>query len=161
MHGETAKLGGVKAEYVSILENGDVWEYDPHEKKAIKHPKAILTGRKWYFYENSGPLDAPEIKERRAAARGGVVVVECLTTGQLNELKEEPHVTLKGFFCSQVRQSEIIRQIILMTSEAFLNWNPQNSETLTREQFVAIAARRVVKRALNSKPLVIVNFLSV
>lgn len=45
--------------------------------------------------------------------------------------------------------------------DAFHQWHPDNPESLTREQAVAIAARKVIRRHLDVKPLVIVNFLNV
>jgi ribonuclease J len=160
MHCETAKKAKIKVENAFILENGDVWQLDSNGEHATKTTKEVTTGRRWYFNENSGPLDASPIKERRTAARGGVVVVECLTLVRGSKLKETPIVTLKGFFCSSEKQKDIEKSVAQNCADAFESWDPQNSDSLTREQFVAMGARRAVKRALNVKPLVIVNLIS-
>jgi ribonuclease J len=161
LHGKTAQTSGVLKENVAVIENGQVWEFDPVTNKAEKKNETIPTGRRWYFHENSGTLDAPEIKERRTAAKGGIVIVDCLLDSKQKRLRKPPHVTLKGFLCSETKRSAISSAIVKTCAEAFEQFQDQNPDELTKEQSVALAARRVVKRALDVRPLVVVNFLLV
>jgi mRNA degradation ribonuclease J1/J2 len=157
VHHRTAKESKIPKESF-IIENGQVWEFDGEEAKVLE--EMIPTGRRWVFREFDGTLDDQAVRERRAAARAGVVVVDCLVKKRGAELAAQPTVTLKGFLCSEKRAVELQAEIVRLTEGAFTGWYAENPEGLTREQAVGAVARKVVKRALDLKPLVVVNFLN-
>jgi mRNA degradation ribonuclease J1/J2 len=140
------------------MENGAVWEFDGERAKILD--LAIPTGRHWIFREFDGAMDDVAIKERRAAARSGVVVVDCLVTKRGQELSQKPKVTLSGFLSTPKKNEEMKKEIEDAASDAFENYRADNPDGLTREQSVAVTAKKIVRKQLDLKPLVIVNFLS-
>ena len=160
IHSQTAKDFGIPDENAFVIENGEVWEFDS-KKGARVSEQLVPSGRRWVFQESSGEMDALSIKERKISARAGIVVIECLTTSRATKLIDSPRVTLKGFLCSEEKQNSLVKSIQKVCVEFFDSWVESNSEGMTREQWMAVAARRVFKRELDIKPLIILNFLSV
>jgi len=142
-----------------VMENGAVWEFDGEEARILGDK--IPTGRHWVFRDFDGGLEDISIKERRAAARAGVVVVDCLVSKRAVELSRKPLVALSGFLSPEKKNEEIKEEVSLQAEDAFNQWRVDNPDGFTREQSVAIAARKVVRRHFDVKPLVIVNFLNI
>jgi ribonuclease J len=159
VHSKTATESKIP-EKAFVMENGAVWEFDGERAKILEEFK-IPTGRHWIFREFDGGMDDFTIKERRAAARAGVVVVDCLVLKRATELSRRPQASLTGFLSSEKKNKEIKEEIERLAEDAFNQWRPDNPDGLTREQAVAVAARKVVRKTLDAKPLVIVNFLNV
>ena len=160
MHARTAQESGLVAGGPFILENGHVWEYDGETGQA-QVSGTVQTGRHWVLHGHSGELDDLSIKDRKAAARSGIVVVDCLVAEHASHLTQTPHVTLKGFLCAPAMLGPIRESVERQAQDAFSEWREDNEAGMTREQFVGIAARRAVKRHLDVKPLTIVNFINV
>lgn len=156
-HAATAMRTGL-VEEAFVIENGQVWQFDKSEDEALVLAEPVPVGRNWMFGDELGAMDDVRIKERRTAAKGGVVLVDCLVTKRATQLAKEPEVLLKGFLCTESIAAQITREISKTCTSAFEDWTATNPDNLTREQAVAIAAKRVVKRALDTRPLVIVNF---
>src|ERR1700677_2007968 len=159
VHSRTATESKIP-EKAFVMENGAVWEFDGERAKILEDFK-IPTGRHWVFREFDGGMDDFTIKERRAAARAGVVVVDCLVLKRASELSRKPQASLTGFLSSEKKNKEMKEEIERLAEDAFTQWRADNPEGLTREQAVAVSTRKVVRRHLDAKPLVIVNFLSV
>jgi len=141
-----------------VIENGQVWEIDGSEARLAE---IVPTGRHWVFFDNSGDFDDTSLKDRRAAARAGIITVDCLVENRATQLVKTPHVNLKGFL-GNAKKMESLKEVIMREAEhAFVNWHPENPDGFTREQAVASAARKILRKAFDIKPLVIVNFLSI
>ncbi|MCC6278086.1 MAG: ribonuclease J [Oligoflexia bacterium] len=156
IHARTARASGAVSGEAFVVENGQVWEWDGDH---VKMSDSIAAGRKWIFRGEAGDLDGSLIKERRAAARGGIVVVDCLTDRRQTQLLKDPQVSFRGFLGGMRLEPVMKESIIRDVTSAFLNWYPENPDGLTREQAIALAVRRVFRKSLDSKPLVIVSFL--
>lgn len=101
VHGRTARESDIP-ENVFVMENGAVWEFDGERAKVLED-YMIPTGRHWVFREFDGGLDDVAIKERRAAARAGVVVVDCMVLKRGTELSRRPQASLTGFLLRKKR----------------------------------------------------------
>lgn len=159
LHGETAKEFGIPAENVSVIENGAIWEFDGKQARVLPEER-VPTGRNWVFRDQTGAMEDAEILERKVAARGGVVVINCSVAKKATSLMKTPDTVLRGFLVGAERQALLADAVSRGAEEAFENWFPDNPESLTREQAVGLAARRVIKKALDVKPLIIVNFIN-
>ena len=162
VHSQTAKnMGRTMGTSLKtfVLENGMVWQYSRDGE--VSTVDVVPTGRRWTFAGFSGTLDDASIKERKTSARAGVVVVDCLVRNRGTNLVRTPSATLRGFLCSDDKVVEIKEEIEKNAESAFENFFESNPEGLTREQAVGGAARKTVRKHLDLKPLVIVNFLTV
>ncbi len=159
LHAETAREFGLENEKVSVIENGQVWEFDG--KTSIVSPESrVKTGRHWVFRDSVGALDDVEILERRVAAKAGIVVITCRVTNRGTDLLRSPSIQLKGFLCSEKLKKQLIEDIQYQSEDAFIHWIADNTDGFTREQSIAAVARRTVRKALDVKPLVIVNIVA-
>ncbi|MBK9294561.1 MAG: ribonuclease J [Oligoflexia bacterium] len=156
-HAKTAQKSNHVQRGCFILENGHVWEFDG-ESAVIDITQTVISGRKWYFFENDGEFDAPAIKERRSAARAGVVSVVCRLNQKATELVKDPEVVIKGYLGDLKDQKNLIEEVVNMCAQAFEKWSIHSDLELTREQTVALAAKKVFKKRYDLKPLVIVHF---
>ncbi len=160
LHKKTAEDSGYLKRHVSLIENGQVWEYDGTEART---DKTVVTGRKWFFQGNIGDIDDERIKKRRAAAKSGVITVICPVTKSGTQLERDVQVSLTSFLGDDKLNLKLQEDIQRQCQQAFEAWTPyrnlHTAEDITREQAVAMAARRVFKKAFDQKPLVIVHFL--
>jgi len=157
VHARTAEDSKI-SEKSFVMENGSVWEFDGESAKILDAP--IPTGRRWVFREFDGALEDIPIKDRKAAARAGVVVINCLVSKRGQELGQKPLAKLSGFLSDEKKTAEMKVEIERNAEDAFTQWRVDNPDGLTREQAIALAARRVTKKHLDVKPLVIVSILS-
>jgi ribonuclease J len=158
VHGRTAEASKIP-EDVFVMENGSIWEFDGTDAKILD--SVIPTGRRWVFREFDGSLEDVSIKERKAAARAGVIVISCMVTKRGQELTQTPVAQLTGFLSDEKRNHEMKAEIEKSAAFAFESWRADNPDGMTREQAIAISARKVVKKNLDLKPLVVVNLINV
>jgi ribonuclease J len=154
-HARTARASK-DIEEAFIIENGQVWEYDGEK---VNLSGSVITGRKWIFRGEAGDMDDHLIKERRAAAKSGVVVVDCVTDRKQTQLLKDPIITFKGFLGGARLEPTLKEAAVRDVTSAFLNWYPENPDGFTREQAIAVAVRRIFRKSLDSKPLVVVSFI--
>ena len=101
-----------------------------------------------------GVLDAVAVGKQRVISSGGVVLARSVVAKD-----ESPDPGIVGAIVGEKRIfSEDIEKFC---EDAFTQWTPNNPEGFTREQYVGNAARKVVRKNLDLKPLVIVNFLTI
>jgi len=162
LHARTARESGCVSEETFVVENGHVWSYEPERDVAtLSEAYAVTTGRLWVAGDTEGSLDASEIKSRKAAARAGVINVNCLVSARGSKLAKTPHVILTGFLCKESTRAKIEKEIATACEEAFENFYADNPEGMTKEQWVASHARRAVRRYLDIKPLIIVSTVNI
>lgn len=158
LHAKTAANSGHVKDAAFILENGRVWECDGLSA-GVKDIEIVPCGRRWHFFGHSSDFDDSAVKERRSAARAGVVSVVCKTNQKETELLKDPDVILKGFLGDTKREENLKEEVAYACGKAFDDWSPHNGVDLTREQAVAAAARKVFKKTFDLKPLIVVHFI--
>lgn len=158
-HKKTADQSGFVKNESHIVTNGQVWQWSP-SKKEVTLGEEVISGRRWSYRGEVGSMDSEPIRDKKKASRGGVISVSCLTTSGYSSLVKKPQVELRGVLCPENRLDELKKQLSEESALAFDDWKEDNHEGLTREQWVARGARRVMRRWFDSKPLVVVSFLT-
>ena len=108
------------------MENGMVWEHTVDGE--VKTDEVVRTGRRWSLAGFTGTMDDISIKERKSAARAGVVVVDCLVKSRATQLARTPAATLRGFLCDENRIIQMKDEIEHACESAFENFFEGNPE---------------------------------
>ena len=120
LHSKTAQESGyIKESFV--VENGTMWELTSENE--VKTCDVIPTGRHWVFQDSSGTLDDGPIKDRRAAARAGVVVIECIVGTAGKTSRGPPSVTLRGFLAGDSKLQDVKQKMQSACELAFKGWS--------------------------------------
>jgi ribonuclease J len=157
LHAKNAMQSGFLGDQSHILENGTIWSFDGHDVSIEEN--AVVHGRKWYFHHNTGYFEEDRIKDRRRAARAGIISVVCHVQRGGSDLLREPEIKLSGFLGTEKLEEGLIQEMKTLCTAAFEEWTPHNTLANTREQAVAHAVKKLFKKHFDLKPLVIVHFL--
>ncbi len=158
LHSKTATNSGYVSKQSFVMENGQVWEFDGDSARVLD-TEIVPSGRKWFFQDNTGLFDDAPVRDRRAAAKAGVVSVICLLARNGKELAKDVEVQVIGFLGKKEKLETLRLELLRQAQKAFEEWSPQNERELTHEQFVGASVRRVFKKAFGTKPLVVVQFI--
>jgi ribonuclease J len=146
-HGDLAKMIGIPAENVIVVENGQTVELQGNK---IKLGERIPGEYVFVDGESIGDIDHDIMREREQLARGGIFLIDLSLDKHTGRLLQEPEIITRGFV-SPDEAEQLIPEARKVVIEIV------NTRGLASEKDIISAVKSYLRQATNRRPMVFVT----
>lgn len=146
-HGDLAKMVGIPAENVIVVENGQTVELQGNK---IKLGERIPGDYIFVDGQSIGEVDEDIMREREQLSRGGIFLIDLTIDKLTGRLLHDPEIITRGFV-SPEEAEQLIPEARKRVMEIV------NSRGLNNEKDIVSAVKSYLREATNRRPMVFVT----
>lgn len=148
-HKELAKCVGIPEDYIFVLENGDVLEFDDHG--ALKR-EPVSNGIIYVDGLNVGDIDTVILRDRQHLSQDGMVTIVLAVNKRNARIVGEPQIIIKGLSISD--EAELVRDLADRTSKTLERVTKEKTNLSGSKRSVRDSASQLIYERTKQRPMV-------
>lgn len=148
-HKELAKSVGIPEDYIFVLENGDVLEFD--EQGAVKRDP-VSNGIIYVDGLNVGDLDTVILRDRQHLSQDGMVTIVLAINRRKAKIVGDPQIIIKGL--SITDESELVRELTERTVKTLERVTREKTNLSGSKRSVRDSASQLIYEKTKQRPMV-------